>query len=675
LSGTSFGKTAGYFMIHIKQVRRLLRRYPGHPILSLGAICLTCLASLAETNIDKSSASPTRLNRQHLQAIHDERPNLRSQHKLPAPAHDLYTDFRAVFVPMREDPDKKTRQQILAAARKTGIHILILTSPRSKLVTWRGLQDGILVIPGIETDEGTLLFQNANSDDKPISGSGVKFLRYVERSLTRRVEGLAGIEIYNSRTASKLEDESEALAAPGRNRLTRQKLLANLQAFPDEFFAGPSTYYPNEIFAKWDKDSEEKVLTGIGVNETPFISLFKEAGIDPFEISFRNVVTHILAQDLNESSIRDALTNGHVYVAHDWLCSPTGFSFGAINNLGVFGTGDNPPMLGTTRLVAMVPVPAKLRLVHKGALVHETSGTNLTFQAKEPGPYRLEAWVSLAGEEKPWIYSNPVYLKTPASSDTERPPSTISKEVKVSKNLVYREGSEEDSGKHKLDIYSPNGETNCPVLFFIHGGAWRSGDRSLYGALGNRYARAGFVTVVPSYRLAPKHPHPAQIEDVAAAFAWTIQHISEYRGISNRVYVAGHSAGGHLASLLALDDSHLAAHGLSPKRIRGVLALSGVYNLTIGESQQSVFGKDPVFRRKASPLFHIKTGSPPFLVTFCEWDYFSLPAQARQFHRALESAGITSELVFIPRQNHISEIVNVWRKDDPMVLAALKFMK
>src|SRR5439155_21189470 len=171
--------------------------------------------------------------------------------------------------------------------------------------------------------------------------------------------------------------------------------------------------------------------------------------------------------------------------------------------------------------------------------------------------------------------------------------------------FTYREGAEEDAGKHKLDIYLPKGKTNAPVLFFIHGGAWRSGDRSNYPPLGNRYARAGYVTVVPSYRLAPKNPHPAQIEDVAAAFAWTVQHIAEHGGDTNRIYVGGHSAGGHLSALLALDDKYLKAHDLSPKVIRGVLALSGVYNLAIGDVQSRVFGNDKEVREDASPVYHV----------------------------------------------------------------------
>ena len=387
-------------------------------------------------------------------------------------------------------------------------------------------------------------------------------------------------------------------------------------------------------------------------------------------------LVHILAREFTEPLIREALTDGHCYVADDSLCDPTGFMFGAVNNQGVFTMGDDTRMFGKTRLIAVTPLPARLKLIHGSEVVQETSGTNLTFEAKEAGSYRLEVSLTVGGEDRPWIYSNPVSLSSPGLSELQRLMSlaNVSADVKTAKDITYREGPEEEAAKHKLDIYLPKGNSNAPVLFFIHGGAWKTGDRSQYPPLGNRYAREGYVTVVPSYRLAPKYPHPAQIEDVAAAFAWTVQHIAERGGDTNRIYVAGHSAGGHLAALLTLDIQYLAAHQLSPKLISGVLALSGVYNLS-GESLESVFGKDPAARRAAAPLSYVRAAAPPFLVTYCQWDYFSLPAQAREFHRALRLAGVSAELVYIPRQSHISEMINVTSDDDPTVAAALKFMK
>jgi arylformamidase len=180
---------------------------------------------------------------------------------------------------------------------------------------------------------------------------------------------------------------------------------------------------------------------------------------------------------------------------------------------------------------------------------------------------------------------------------------------------------------------------------------------------------------IPSYRLMPNHPHPAQIEDVAAAFAWVVQHIGEYGGDTNCIYVGGHSAGGHLATLLTLDEKYLKPYQLSARNIRGTIGLSGVYNLGSGDSQASVFGTDEAARKEASPLTHIKPVPPPFLITYCQWDYFTLPAQARQFHAALRKAGLKSELLFVPRESHISEMLSVTRDDDPTAQAILKFIR
>jgi acetyl esterase/lipase len=289
----------------------------------------------------------------------------------------------------------------------------------------------------------------------------------------------------------------------------------------------------------------------------------------------------------------------------------------------------------------------------------------------------LEAWLEVDGEDRPWIYSNPVYLQTPTLADLSMnlPSYEATPTVDVKRDIAYIEGKPEDAAKHKLDLYVPQDKKSAPVFLFLHGGAWRSGDRSLYFPLGNRFAKTGLLTVIPSYRLAPKNPHPAQIEDAAAAFAWTVQHIAAYGGDTNRIYVGGHSAGGHLSALLALDEKYLKAHNLSPKSIRGVIAMSGVYNLAIGDVQSSVFGKDRQARVDASPIFHVHNSAPPFLITYCEWDYPTLPAQAKLFHAALRKAGVKSELAFTPKQSHISEMIAVTRDDDVTAKAVLGFIR
>src|SRR6202030_503344 len=139
-------------------------------------------------------------------------------------------------------------------------------------------------------------------------------------------------------------------------------------------------------------------------------------GISSRTTAFRNTTTHVLAAQLTPEEIVDSLKQGHVYVAHDWLCDSTGFRFFADNNLGVFEMGD---MVGTgliagpTKITANVSVPAQLKLIRNGVTVLEVSGTKLEYTVQEEGAYRLEAWLTVDGEARPWIFSNPLYVRKP----------------------------------------------------------------------------------------------------------------------------------------------------------------------------------------------------------------------------------------------------------------------
>src|SRR5208282_5026042 len=117
---------------------------------------------------------------------------------------------------------------------------------------------------------------------------------------------------------------------------------------------------------------------------------------------------------LDEAGIRDSLTAGRAYVSHDWLCDPTGFSFIAENNLGLFEIGDHIALsglgVGTISLHASLPIPAKLKLIRNGVAVAEVTDSQFAYAPKEPGAYRLEAWLTVDGEDRPWIVTNPIYV-------------------------------------------------------------------------------------------------------------------------------------------------------------------------------------------------------------------------------------------------------------------------
>jgi acetyl esterase/lipase len=407
--------------------------------------------------------------------------------------------------------------------------------------------------------------------------------------------------------------------------------------------------YPDEVFAA----AGEAVL--------------KERGDRELIAAFRNTSIHILARELAEADIRSALAAGRAYTAHDWMCDPTGFLFVAENNLGVYEAGDAVPMMNT-RINAAVPVPAKLKLFHNDMVIAEAADSKLSYAVKEAGDYRLEAWLTVDGEDRPWIYSGRLHIANPPSLTL--PPGDTPSNVEVRRDIVYVEGDPAEAAKHKLDLYLPKDKKNFPVMVFIHGGAWRSGDRSMYAAVGNSFAKAGIGVAIPSYRLMPKSPHPAQIRDVAEAFAWVYQNAGQYGGDSKRIYLAGHSAGGHLAALLALDGAYLKEHAIPPSAIRGVAALSGVYDVSRLPEFESDKGAPD-----GSPARYVHPQAPPFLITYCQWDYLGLPRQARDFAAALKKAFVGTQLLYIPGENHIAEIVDIWKDDDPIARAILNFIK
>jgi hypothetical protein len=136
--------------------------------------------------------------------------------------------------------------------------------------------------------------------------------------------------------------------------------------------------------------------------------------VDPYSISFRNSSTHVLAPKLDEPAIRAALKAGHAYVSHDWMGDPTGFRFGASDSGGkpVAILGDEVKRADGLKLTARLPLPAYMRLLRHGEEVATSEGkTEFEFAVKEAGAYRLEAWLRLDDEFRPWIFSNPVYVR------------------------------------------------------------------------------------------------------------------------------------------------------------------------------------------------------------------------------------------------------------------------
>ena len=250
-------------------------------------------------------------------------------------------------------------------------------------------------------------------------------------------------------------------------------------------------------------------------------------------------------------------------------------------------------------------------------------------------------------------------------------------EVKAVKDLTYYEGAEKDQAKHKLDLYLPKDKKDFPVLFFVHGGGWIHGDKDflgLYSGVGRFYASQGIGAVIINYRLSPGVKHPEHIKDVARAFAWTVKNIEKYGGRPDQIFVSGHSAGGHLAALLATDETYLKAEGVSDKNIKAVISLSGVYEVPAKILPQ-VFGTDEAICKKASPTENVKAGLPPFLIVYADKDLAYCDKEpAQNFYKALKDKGCDATICEIPNSNHIMTLLSASSADAVVAKKVLDFI-
>ena len=251
-------------------------------------------------------------------------------------------------------------------------------------------------------------------------------------------------------------------------------------------------------------------------------------------------------------------------------------------------------------------------------------------------------------------------------------------QVSVVKDIPYVEGS--SNPKHRLDIYIPDKAKSAPVVFWIHGGQLTSGDRadSDNPPVGQRFASAGFVTVVISYRLSPGVSHPAHMQDAARAFAWTVRNISKHGGNPEQVFVSGHSAGGYLAALLAADGKYLEAEKLTPGRIRAMLPVSGFYHIdrVAPDRPQYVWGADAKVWIEASPAHYVRNPLPPILLVYADSDEPWRRQEHTDYAAELRAAGHTRvEIKEIRNRDHMDILYRMPDRDDDTTLQLLDYMK
>lgn len=277
-------------------------------------------------------------------------------------------------------------------------------------------------------------------------------------------------------------------------------------------------------------------------------------------------------------------------------------------------------------------------------------------------------------------------LKHPDIRDRLPPTPEMTKYL----NVPYAKVDGVDPHLLSLDVHAPKGDGKHPVVVMIHGGAWFFGDKARGGmteAKAPHFVGAGYVYVSINYRLSPAVQHPRHVQDVAKALAWVHDNIGDYGGDPDQINLMGHSAGAHLAALVATDDRRLKAEGKDPRIIKRVVLLdSGAYDVPrhinelgagpfMRKMYETAFGKDPEAWKDASPRTHVaKAKHIPNMLVF-HGNRMGARQLAPEFAEALTAAGSPSRAVSTMDLSHAEINWFIGTRDDAMTKLIMNFLK
>lgn len=256
---------------------------------------------------------------------------------------------------------------------------------------------------------------------------------------------------------------------------------------------------------------------------------------------------------------------------------------------------------------------------------------------------------------------------------------SVAQAQNVTRNIPYADPAH---ARQVLDVYAPKDAKNLPVVFWIHGGGWQTGDKTSVQSKPRVFVERGFVFVSTNNRLLPEVEMDTIIRDIA-----------KHGGDSNRVFVMGHSACAQLAALMCTDDRYLKAEGVPFAVIKGCVPVDGdTYDVpaiittaetrrrahgqplpTFGHRQK--FGNDPVKHRNFSAVTHVAEdkGIPPFLILHVA-GHPDVTAQARRLGAVLKGAGIPATVFGASETTHNKLNANLGLPDDPATEELFKFV-
>jgi acetyl esterase/lipase len=261
---------------------------------------------------------------------------------------------------------------------------------------------------------------------------------------------------------------------------------------------------------------------------------------------------------------------------------------------------------------------------------------------------------------------------------------------KSTNDIPYADPAHE---RQVLDVYAAADASNLPVVFWIHGGGWVTGDKTEVHIKPRVFSERGFVFVSTNYRLLPDVQMEEIIRDVAKALGWVHKNIRQHGGDPSRIFVMGHSAGAQLAALLCIDDRYLKSEGVPFQVLTGCVPVDGdTYDLPAiimtAEMRQALhklplpefghrvkFGNDPKKHIGFSAVTHVAKGKgiPPFLILHVA-GHPDVTAQAQRLGAALKSADVPVKIYGAKETTHNQLNDNLGLPDDPATKELFAFL-
>jgi acetyl esterase/lipase len=229
----------------------------------------------------------------------------------------------------------------------------------------------------------------------------------------------------------------------------------------------------------------------------------------------------------------------------------------------------------------------------------------------------------------------------------------------------------------RLDLYLPRDATNFPLLVWFHGGGLKGGARTggASVAAAKSLAENGVGVILAGYRLSPHVTFPAYVHDAAQAVRWAVNHAVELKA-QPRVYVGGHSAGGYLAALLAVDPQHLAEAGVQPDDVAGFVSMSSQMTTHFTVAEERGLSSSVITADDAAPIHHLRKNTAPMLILIGDDDWPARLEENAYFVAAMRRVAENPNLSFqvIAGRTHSGILQSLARPAEPAARVVREFL-